>query len=361
MKSTLLLLALSAIVACVVAEGNVVDLTPENFDSFVGGDKGAFVEFFAPWCGHCKRLAPDYEVVGDAFAGSKDAVVAKVDADAHKELGSRFGVTGFPTLKWFPKNSNTPEDYNGGRTIEELTAFIEQKSGAKGKGPKKAASSVVILDDSNFDSIVLDNTKDVLVEFYAPWCGHCKKLAPDYEVVARAFAGEPNVVVASVDADKYKDLGSRFGVTGFPTIKFFPKDNKEGDKYDGPRDIESFVTFLNGKAGTHRDSKGKLSALAGRLEALDTIAKKFHVEKVAEKLQEYLKEAEESAKELVGDFSVSAKYYTKAMTSIIKTPDYAKNEVARLEKMIASGSVAPGKVDEFTRRVNILKAFVPEE
>lgn len=55
-----------------------------------------------------------------------DVVVAKVDADAHRELGARFGVKGFPTLKWFAKGSSAqePEDYNGGRTLEDLSAFI---------------------------------------------------------------------------------------------------------------------------------------------------------------------------------------------------------------------------------------------
>ena len=62
-------------------------------------------------CGHCKKLAPDYEIVADTFANSKEVLIAKVDADQHKSLGSRFGVQGFPTLKWFPKGSTEPEEY----------------------------------------------------------------------------------------------------------------------------------------------------------------------------------------------------------------------------------------------------------
>ena len=62
-------------------------------------------------CGHCKRLAPAYEEVGKAFDNSDDVIIAKVDADADRTLGGRFGVQGFPTLKFFPKGSTTPEEW----------------------------------------------------------------------------------------------------------------------------------------------------------------------------------------------------------------------------------------------------------
>jgi len=187
MKSVLLLFP----IVC-LSFAAVLELTPENFDSVVDGSKGAFVEFYAPWCGHCKNLAPEYEIVGETFDKDSSVVIAKVDADAHKDLGGRFGVQGFPTLKWFPKGSKTPESYEGGRTADDIVTFINNKAGTRGK-VKKAPSYVVDLDEKNFDAIVLDSNKDVLVEFYAPWCGHCKKLAPDYEKIAAAFANEPNV------------------------------------------------------------------------------------------------------------------------------------------------------------------------
>lgn len=61
-------------------------------------------------CGHCKRLAPAYEEVGTAFENSDNILVAKVDADAERTLGSRFGVRGYPTLKYFPQGSTEPEE-----------------------------------------------------------------------------------------------------------------------------------------------------------------------------------------------------------------------------------------------------------
>lgn len=69
-----------------------------------------------------KTLAPIYEELATAFSGSKSKVViAKVDADREKTLGKRFGVQGFPTLKWFDGKSDKPEDYNGGRDLESLS------------------------------------------------------------------------------------------------------------------------------------------------------------------------------------------------------------------------------------------------
>lgn len=58
--------------------------------------------------------------------------------------------------------------------------------------------------------------------------------------------------------DKY--LIFRYGVSGFPTLKFFPKDNKAGHDYDGGRDVDDFVSFINEKSGTSRDSKGQLTS-----------------------------------------------------------------------------------------------------
>ena len=165
------LVAFSAILGANAAS-SVTDLIPDNFDSIVlQSGKPALVEFFAPWCGHCKKLAPVYEELAQAFDATKDSVtIAKVDADAEKELGRRFGVQGFPTLKWFDGKSDKPEDYNGGRDLESLTDFVKEKTGVKIKTKKAAPSAVEMLTDRTFKEQV-GGDKDVLVAFTAPWCG----------------------------------------------------------------------------------------------------------------------------------------------------------------------------------------------
>ncbi|KAK9811741.1 hypothetical protein WJX72_009349 [[Myrmecia] bisecta] len=114
----------------------VVDLTPDNFDKIVTGGKHVLVEFYAPWCGHCKHLTPIYKELGATV--NKDpklknrVVIAKVDADAHKSLGERFEVRGFPTIKHFARGQpvSKPDDYTGGRTHDDFVAFLRGKLAA---------------------------------------------------------------------------------------------------------------------------------------------------------------------------------------------------------------------------------------
>lgn len=154
-----------------VSASAVLDLTPSNFDDVVlKSGKPALVEFFAPWCGHCKNLAPIYDELAASFESSGKVSIAKVDADDHKDLGRKFGVTGFPTLKWFDGKSDTPEDYKSGRDLESLSAFITDKTGIKPRAPKQAPSAVEALTDASFKEAV-GGDKDVLVAFTAPWCG----------------------------------------------------------------------------------------------------------------------------------------------------------------------------------------------
>jgi len=85
---------------------------------------------------------------------------------------------------------------------------------------------VVKIVGKTFDKIVHDETKDVLVEFYAPWCGHCKSLQPTYEQLATDLKSVKSVVIAQIDATA-NDIDPTLTVRGFPTIKLFPANNKK--------------------------------------------------------------------------------------------------------------------------------------
>jgi len=335
-----------------LCEGNVKDLDSENFDSFVDGSKAAFVEFFAPWCGHCKKLAPEYEIVGDAFSKTPEVVIAKVDCDKHKALKDRFSIRGYPSLRFFPKGSTTPQEYSGGRDAGDIIEYINNKVGTRAKIPGKTPSEVVVLNPENFNSIVLDGSKDVLVEFYAPWCGHCKKLAPIWDQLSSVFKNQKDVVIANVDADKHKELGSKYGVSGFPTIKFFPKNKKEGVTFTGGRELTDFVKYLNLETGSKRGMDGRLDETAGRVQALDELAKKF-MDTPATRT-----ETLKSAEALAATSGEDSAFYVKYMKAISgKGVEFIAQEKDRLTKLLEGGSLSSTKSDEFIIRKNILSQF----
>jgi len=114
--------------------------------------------------------------------------------------------------------------------------------------PADNSGPVKVVVGKSFDKIVLDNSKDVLVEFYAPWCGHCKSLAPKYEQLGAQFKESPSVVIAKVDATENDTPAD---IKGFPTLIFYPAGAKdEPVTYDGDRTVEAMAAFIREHATT---------------------------------------------------------------------------------------------------------------
>lgn len=82
-----------------------------------------------------------------------------------------------------------------------------------------------MLVSSNFDEVAFDKTKDVLVEFYAPWCGHCKQLAPIYDQLAENFKDNTEVVIAKMDSTVNELEHTK--IQSFPTLKLYKKESNE--------------------------------------------------------------------------------------------------------------------------------------
>uniref|UniRef100_A0A914ICL6 protein disulfide-isomerase n=1 Tax=Globodera rostochiensis TaxID=31243 RepID=A0A914ICL6_GLORO len=122
--------------------------------------------------------------------------------------------------------------------------------------PTVFLSDVLEYTDANFDSEIVQH--DIaLAEFYAPWCGHCKKLAPEYEKAATKLKGnDPPIALIKVDCTADKETCDKFGVSGFPTLKIFRKGHVASE-YDGPRDADGIVKYLRGQAGpSSKELKG---------------------------------------------------------------------------------------------------------
>jgi protein disulfide-isomerase A1 len=135
--------------------------------------------------------------------------------------------------------------------------------------PEKNDDPVKVIVGKTFDEIVLDNSKDVLVEFYAPWCGHCKTLAPKYDELGKMFKDDPTVVIAKIDATAND---SPADVQGFPTIILYPAGDKTNPvNYEGERTTKAMANFIkaNGKAGGRPDPTAAAATGGGEEEAAD--------------------------------------------------------------------------------------------
>jgi protein disulfide-isomerase A1 len=469
MAKALLFVALAAL-ACAefTEEDDVLVLTDGTIDRALETYPYLLVEFYAPWCGHCKKLAPEYaKAAASLKARDLPVRLAKVDATENNDSATKYGVKGYPTLKWF--SNKVDSEYNGGRTEDTIVNWILKKVGPaaevvdsvekvkqivssskvvavyfgkdgtrESENFKKAASdlegaSFVISTDSkaleefgvsepalvlfkiyddkrvdykgswdvesvkrfvetskkrwimdfddeaiewifqksnpalfvfrsqssassydealfkvapeikdditivatdlsqeankrlaeylgvpatgqplafivafgrdgiekykgtedlsyqglkdfvlswkrkllaqflkteeipaqshdghvrvlvgkNFEEVVYDTTKDVFVEFYAPWCGHCQKLAPEYEKAAEAFKDVSSVIIAKIDSTANEVKGQ--GIQGFPTLRFFPANNKSGIEFNGNRDAAGITEFIKSKAAVKID------------------------------------------------------------------------------------------------------------
>ncbi|XP_034668017.1 protein disulfide-isomerase A6 homolog [Drosophila subobscura] len=261
--SCLLLLAFIAggsVNAFYAPSDGVVELTPSNFDREVLQDDAVWiVEFYAPWCGHCQSLVPEYKKLAKALKGV--VKVGSVNADSDNTLSGQFGVRGFPTIKIFGSNKRSPTDFNGQRTAKAIAeaALAEVKKkvqaalggGSSGGGGGSSSSSdddVIELTEDNFDKLVLNSDDIWLVEFFAPWCGHCKNLAPEWAKAAKELKGK--VKLGALDATAHQGKAAEYNVRGYPTIKFFAagaKSASDAQEYQGGRTASDIVSWASDK------------------------------------------------------------------------------------------------------------------
>lgn len=99
----------------------------------------------------------------------------------------------------------------------------------------------------------MDETKDVLVKYYAPWCGHCKALAPVWDSLAADVADIEDLVIAKFDATANEVAGLE--VRGYPTLKYYPKTNKEGMDYGGDRELDDFKKWLSENSSAYQAAR----------------------------------------------------------------------------------------------------------
>ena len=261
-------------------KSSVILLDKNSFEKEVVQSKDIWlIEFFAPWCGHCKNFAPEYEKAARALKGIFK--IGAVNADSEKELAGKYGIQGFPTVKFFGITKTNIQDYNGARSAQAIINYMfdrakdivnkrmgqttntnsNQKTNINSnnnnnnqqkKKPPSSDKDVLVLDDKNFDETIFKSKEMFIVAFYAPWCGHCQKLLPEWNAAATQLKGQ--IKLAKVDATVNQQLASRYQIQGYPTIKIFPpgdKTNSNIEEYNGPRDEDGIVQYALSKLNSY--------------------------------------------------------------------------------------------------------------
>ncbi|KAJ8945884.1 hypothetical protein NQ318_002725 [Aromia moschata] len=210
----------------------LVELTEETFDSYVESGKH-FIKFYAPWCGHCQKLAPTWVQLAKSLE-LEDVSIGKVDCTQHRTVCNNFEV----------------DKYQGGRSHEDLKSYVNKMLGA-GKEEQKeeehgddTPSPVLELTGETFQGGIQSGY--TFVKFYAPWCGHCKRLAPTWDSLGKKFLDRPDVSIVKVDCtlEANKRLCNDEEVEGFPTIYLY-KNGQRVSEYSGSRSLDDMYDFIN--------------------------------------------------------------------------------------------------------------------
>jgi len=189
----------------------------------------------------------------------KDFTFAISNKDEFQHEMNEYGIDYVPSDKPIVTAKNAKGQkfiMEGDFSVDNLASFLKKVVAGELEPflksepiPDSNEQPVVVAVGKNFDDVVINNNKDVLVEFYAPWCGHCKKLAPVFDELGTKLRGE-EVSIVKMDATA-NDVPPQFDVKGFPTLYWLPKDSKDKpQRYEGGRETDDFIKYIAKHATT---------------------------------------------------------------------------------------------------------------
>ncbi|XP_054155334.1 protein disulfide-isomerase 2-like isoform X1 [Oppia nitens] len=240
----------------------VVDFSHETAQKIFGGEIKAHNLLFI------SRKSSDYESTVESFKNVAKEFKSKVlfvtintDEEDHERIMEFFGLKKdeTPSLRLIKLEEEMtkfkpPTDDLSEKNIKEfvegvLSGKVKQHLLSQVLPEDWDKNPVKVLVSTNFDEVAFDKSKDVLVEFYAPWCGHCKQLVPIYDQLAENFKDSATVLIAKLDSTANELEHTK--INSFPTIKLFKRDTNEVVDYNGERTLEGLTKFLEsgGKSG----------------------------------------------------------------------------------------------------------------
>ncbi|XP_016106207.1 protein disulfide-isomerase A2 [Sinocyclocheilus grahami] len=215
----------------ITEEKDVLVLHSVNFDRALSENKYLLVEFYAPWCGHCRNLEPIYAEVAELLKnGSSEVRLAKVDIDEEKDFATEFDVGSFPTLKFFKDgNRQNATDFSGKRTVKGITRWLERHTGP----------SATVLNDVKSAQALLDAHDVVVVGFFQDLEGDKAKTFYDVTLIAVDF---------DFGITSNPELFKKYDVKSDSLVLFKKFDEKRADKpltEDSELDKGEMISFIH--------------------------------------------------------------------------------------------------------------------
>lgn len=351
-SSSFLRLFIVALV-CALCNGEaVISLRKDVFNSYINGPRNVLVKFYAPWCGHCKRLAPEYDAVADALAGSKDYVVAQVNCEEERDLCRANGVIGYPVVALF--HSKKKAIYSGAQKKDGILKWLDTDPISK---VPEEDSLIQELTPEEIDDFITSGApyRSVVIFFHSPACQHCKQAWPEFEKVARAFIRDKkNITFGKVNCEMYRSSCVRFSVKSYPEFLLFKGDVNEFSSLSN-RESKHIVDFISSKTGLFRNVDGRLNERAGRYWKLNGIVRNYiEFKNSRSKLRKEC--ADTNWKYLDVYFEYMDKIDELEATKEAET--YPKKEVERLNSLISSGTGSDDEIDELIIKRNIISSFI---
>ncbi|KAG5186863.1 protein disulfide isomerase [Tribonema minus] len=244
----------------------ITTFSAETSRLIFGGAFDVHALFFA------KEMAGDLEAAVTAAAEANRNTMLQVHIPpSEKRILDYFGIQedAFPTIVIAEMKGGGVKKflYDGGALTKDSILKFEKdylagnlKPFLKSEEPvdEDLAAPVKVVKGKSFQSIVVDNDKDVLMEFYAPWCGHCKALTPKWDELAEKLSGVDSVVIGKMDYTANEVDFPGVEVQGFPTLLFFPgNDKSKAVPYQGAREVADLLAFVQKEATTKFELKGE--------------------------------------------------------------------------------------------------------
>lgn len=240
----------------------VIEFTQESAQKIFGGEiKNHLLLFISKTSDDFQKILDDFKAAAGDFKGKVLHIYIDIDSDDNQRILEFFGLKteDCPSIRFI----NLGEDMSKFKpdftdlTTDNIKAFTQGVVDGKIKAHLMSEdipedwdkTPVKVLVGKNFAEVAKNPEVAALVEFYAPWCGHCKQLAPIWDELGEKYKDNKEIVIAKMDstANELEDVK----VQSFPTIKYFPKGDQGVVDYNGERTLEGFSKFLDsdGKDG----------------------------------------------------------------------------------------------------------------